>query len=200
MRKRSLPGLLIASVLLCTFLCLGDTIYLKNGETIRTSFAEIQGDKVIFNQLGGTVAIPMSLVDRIERDKQAEPFKEPGPPPLTSPSTPSAPSEKGVKEASAGEKEASKSEGAKLDAAKRNSQYWIKRKQELTKRLAEAEKELEIARGNNFAMRYAGGVGLERTHKQVEALDKEIAQIKAELANLEFEARKYGILPGVFRE
>ena len=50
-----------------------DTIYLKNGRTIRTSDTRIEGGNVIFMQFGGEVTIPMSEVDRIEEDDLREP-------------------------------------------------------------------------------------------------------------------------------
>ncbi len=45
-----------------------DSIYLKNGRVIRTSAAEIVGDRVLFTQFGHPVAIPMSQIDRIVED------------------------------------------------------------------------------------------------------------------------------------
>lgn len=192
MAKKSIPGLLITFLLLCTFLCLGDTIYLKNGQKIRTSYAEIKGDKVFFTQFGGVVSVPMSLVDRIESDRFAEPAKSTVSASPLSP-TPATP-------AIAGEQQpAQESKEVDSERQKKETEYWIKRKQKLTQRLADAEKELQTARHDNFATRYAGGA-LERSIKRIEALEKEIAQLKQDIANLEDEARRYSIPPGVFRE
>jgi hypothetical protein len=50
-----------------------DSIYLKNGRVIRTSTARVEGDQVLFFQHGSEQSIPLSLVDRIEKDERQEP-------------------------------------------------------------------------------------------------------------------------------
>jgi len=202
MIKKSIPGLLIAFLLLCTFLCLGDTIYLKNGQKIRTSYAEIKGDKVSFSQFGGIVSLPMSLVDRIESDRFIEPEKGSAlaPSSASTPTTPETSTTAEQQPAQEGKQPpAQESKESDPEQEKKDPEYWIKKKQELTQRLAQAEKELQEAKHDNFATRYAGGA-LERSIKRIESLENEIARLKLETANLETEAKKYGILPGVFRE
>lgn len=54
-----------------------DSIYLKNGRVIRTSSAEIVGDRVMFTQFGHPIAIPMSEVDRIVDDDYEDPVATP---------------------------------------------------------------------------------------------------------------------------
>ena len=54
-----------------------DSIYLKNGRVIRTSSAEIVGDRVMFTQFGHPIAIPMSQVDRIVDDDYEDPVATP---------------------------------------------------------------------------------------------------------------------------
>lgn len=49
-----------------------DTIYLVNGRTIVTESARIDGDWVIFTQLGGTVSIALDQVVRIVVDNETE--------------------------------------------------------------------------------------------------------------------------------
>jgi hypothetical protein len=196
MKKMFIPGLMMALLVFCSLLCLGDTIYLKNGEKIQTSYAEVKGNQVIFSKFGGMISLPMTLVDRIESDSYVEPEKSseaarPSPAGRTS-STPSS--------SPATRSSAQDSGQRRLEMQKKNTQYWVKRKQELTQRLNEAEQKLQAARANNLAMRYAGGAGLALSGQQIEALESEIAQLREQLDNLEDEARRYGIAPGVFRE
>jgi len=196
MAKKSIPGLLITFLLLLyTSLCLGDTIYLKNGEKIRSSYVEVKRDKIFFTQFGGRISLPMSLVDRVESDRFAEPVQSivSAAPLSATPTTPATPAMAGSQQPVQESKEVD------TEQEKKEAKYWIKKKQILTQRLAQAEKELQTARHDNFASRYAGGA-LERTIKRIEALEKEIDQIKQELVNLEDEARRYGIPPGVLRE
>jgi hypothetical protein len=192
MKKTYFPGLMIVLLVCCSFLCLGDTIYLKNGEKIQTSYAKVVGNQIVFSKFGGTISLPMSLVDRIESDNFIEPKQSSEAAPTTSPAP--APSTTRTLPTT------SSSTQNRLDMQKRNAQYWTKRKEELTKRLNEAEQKLQAARTNNLALRYAGGAGLAQTSQQVEALEREIAQLREQLANLEDDARKFGISPGVLRE
>ncbi len=41
---------------------MADTIYMKNGRSIRSSQVRIEGDRVIFFQYGGEVSLPLSMV------------------------------------------------------------------------------------------------------------------------------------------
>ena len=191
-----IPGLMMALLAFCSLLCLGDTIYLKNGEKIQTSFAEVKGNQVIFSKFGGMISLPMTLVDRIESDSYAEPERSTeATPASTTVRTSSTPSSSPAPRSGAQD-----SAQRRIEMQKKNTQYWIKRKQELTKQLNEAEQKLQAARANNLAMRYAGGAGLALSGQQIEALEREIAQLREQLDNLEDEARRYGIAPGVLRE
>ncbi len=73
-----LPPLFLASGL-CLLLALSagiasaDSIYLKNGRVIRTSTARVEGEQVLFFQHGSEQSIPLSLVDRIEKDERQGP-------------------------------------------------------------------------------------------------------------------------------
>ena len=50
-----------------------DTVYLKNGRAIDSSYVRIEGDRVVVRQYAGLVAFPMGLVDRIEENGNLEP-------------------------------------------------------------------------------------------------------------------------------
>lgn len=196
MKKMSFPGLMIVLLVCCSFLCLGDTIYLKNGEKIQTSYAKIVGNQIVFSKFGGMISFPMSLVDRIENDSYIEPKQSSEGAPTSS----TAPAPSTTRTLPATSSSAQDSSQNRLEMQKRNDQYWTKRKEELTNRLNEAEQKLQAARTNNLALRYAGGAGLAQSSQDVDALEKEIAQLREQLANLEDDARKYGISPGVLRE
>ena len=94
-------GYRIALTLLAVAFVLGlaasasaDTIYLKNGRTIRSSSVRIDGDRVIFIQYAGEVSIPLALVDRIVEDASVEP--EGAPPPVVVAPAMTADSESGL--------------------------------------------------------------------------------------------------------
>ena len=50
-----------------------DTVYLKNGRVIHTARTRVENGMLVFSQLGGTVSIPMSAVERVERNTAVEP-------------------------------------------------------------------------------------------------------------------------------
>ena len=45
-----------------------DSVYLKSGAVIRTDHARIEGGRVVFEQYGARVAIPLGIVDRVVDD------------------------------------------------------------------------------------------------------------------------------------
>ena len=49
-----------------------DTVYLKNGRVIHTARTRIENGMLVFSQHGGTVSIPMSAVERVERNTNVE--------------------------------------------------------------------------------------------------------------------------------
>jgi len=75
---RRLPLLFVAAGL-CLLLAFSakiagaDSIYLKNGRVIRTTTARVEGEQVLFLQHGSEQSIPLSLVDRIEKDEHQGP-------------------------------------------------------------------------------------------------------------------------------
>lgn len=73
-----LPSLFVAAGL-CLLLAFSagiagaDSIYLKNGRVIHTTDVRVDGDQVLFLQHGSEQTIPLSLVDRIEKDERQGP-------------------------------------------------------------------------------------------------------------------------------
>jgi tetratricopeptide (TPR) repeat protein len=70
MRQRYFPARLSACgtlLLLCVALASADTIVLKNGRRIVALTAVIEGDKVRYETRSGTLTIPKSIVDHIEK-------------------------------------------------------------------------------------------------------------------------------------
>lgn len=49
----------------------GHKIYLKNGQVITTSEYVVQDDVLVYHNYGGTISIPMNLVERIAYDRQS---------------------------------------------------------------------------------------------------------------------------------
>lgn len=77
------------AALTITFVCAAaasaqaDTIYLKNGRIITSSYVRVEGDRVFVRLFGGLVGFPMSMVDRIVEDDRVEarPTVDPTPEP-----------------------------------------------------------------------------------------------------------------------
>lgn len=171
---------------------LADTIYLKNGRQIRSSHVRIEGDKVYFIQYGGEVALPMSLVDRIEEDANVEP---PPSPPRATPVEGTAPAE-GAPAAGGGAEGAEGAEGE--TPIEQTQEYWQDRV-----RAIEAEKEqvrlnIEDLRRTERAFLFSHRSTAE-TRQQIEAAEARLVELDQEMVELQAEARRAGVPAGWLR-
>ncbi len=71
-RNLSIVAVLLATSFL-TQPVIADSVYLKNGRVIHASRAQIEGDRVVIVMYGSTQIIPLSQVDRIEKNDEIEP-------------------------------------------------------------------------------------------------------------------------------
>ncbi len=75
-RAPVIPALLaaIAALLLFTpVAATADSIYLRSGTVIRTDWVTVENGRVVFEQYGGRVSIPLDLVERVVADEFAGP-------------------------------------------------------------------------------------------------------------------------------
>ncbi|TKJ29594.1 hypothetical protein CEE39_08990 [bacterium (candidate division B38) B3_B38] len=184
-------GLLLMALFCFSGLISADTIYLKSGREIQTSWVEVKGDKVQFLKYGGIVSIPLGKVERIVSDlfeeksidhtaSDQEMAEQVAPPP---------------EEALPEEEE---EEIPEEEMLKRTPQYWIERREFLNEQIRAKEEEiwqLQITVHGAIAT----GISTIPLAEKIMQLEEEIALINEELANLEFEARRYGIRPGELR-
>lgn len=176
--------------LLLTGAAIADTIYLKNGRTIRSSQVRVEGEKVYFLQYGGVVAIPMSVVDRIEEDANVEP---PSTSPRAMPAEEAGDAEGGPDAAAAG---AEPAEGEV--PIEQTQQFWQDRV-----RAIEAEKEqtrltIEDLRRTERAFLFSHRSTTE-TRESIEAAEARLVELDQEMADLQQEARQAGIPAGWLR-
>jgi len=184
-------GLLLLALFWLSGLSTGDTIYLKNGKKIQTSWVEVKGDKVRFLKYGGIVTIPADKVESIVSDlfqedtidhtaSDQEVAEQVAPPPEEAPA----------------EEEGELSEEEQL---KRTPQYWIERREFLNEQIRVKEEEI-LQLQINVQGAIAIGISTIPIAEKIMQLEEEISLIKDELANLEFEAKRYGIKPGELRK
>ena len=172
-----------------------DTIYLKNGRTIRTSDTRIEGDNVIFLQYGGEVTIPMSLIERIEEDDA----QEPDPLPVSQPASSGSAAQSGdqaAPNATAGAADPNAPPGP--DDPRLTRDYWQQElrafqgeRDQLNTRLEELNRE---ERAFLFSRRSTADTRrrIQSTNDLLKALDEQEAELRDE-------ARRLGIAPGWLR-
>jgi len=184
-------GLLLMAFFWLSGLTSGDTIYLKSGREIQTSWVEVKGDKVQFLKYGGIVSIPLAKVERIVSDlfeeksidhtaSDQEMAEQVAPPP-----------EEALPEEE--EEEIPEEEMLKL-----TPQYWIERREFLNEQIRAKEEEIWQLQINVHGA-IATGISTIPLAEKIMQLEEEIAQMREELENLEFEAKRYGIRPGELR-
>ncbi len=189
-------GVLVACALFAVSTsAVADTIYLKNGRTIRTSDTRIEGDNVIFLQYGGEVTIPMSLIERIEKDDA----REPDPLPASQPASSGSAAQSGNQadpNATAGAADPNAPPGP--DDPKLTKDYWQQElrafqaeRDQLTTRLEELNRE---ERAFLFSRRSTADTRrrIRDTNDQLQALDEQESELRDE-------ARRLGIAPGWLR-
>jgi len=182
-------GLLLLALFWLSGLSSGDTVYLKNGREIQTSWVEVKGDKVQFLKYGGVVTIPLAKVERVvsdlfEEEKIDHTASDEEVAAQVTPSV-AAPEEE-------------EEEIPQEEELKRTAQYWIERREFLNEQIRVKEEEIPQLELNVLGS-IAAGVSTIPLAERIMQLEEEIAQIKEELANLEFEATRYGIKPGEIR-
>ena len=170
-----------------------DTIYLKNGRVIRSSSVRVEGDRVIFIQYGGEIAIPMALVDRIEEDATSGPA-----------ATPPRPAQSEASDAEAGEAGAAEGADAGADADAegtpeiRTQDYWQGRIRANIDEAEQVQLQLEDLRRQERAFLFSHRSTAE-TRRQIETAQQRLAELEQEMADIRNEARQAGVPAGWLR-
>lgn len=162
-----------------------DTIFMKNGRVIRTGKVRVEGDRVMFRQFGGEVAIPMTLVDRIEADDYGEPEATPAARPTAAPTTGAQPDQADAADADQTPPEFTRD-------------YWQGRirtimaeREQLNMRIEELRRQ---ERAFLFSHRSTAG-----TRVQIEDVETSLAELDQEERDVRAEARRLNIPPGWLR-
>jgi uncharacterized membrane protein YgcG len=162
-----------------------DTIYLKNGRQIRSSQVRIEGDRVLFIQYGGEVALPMSIVDRIEQDASVGPSATPPPPPeATQP-------EENPDQPAAGD------EGADVPP-EQTRDYWQEQVRSIEAEREQVNLQIEDLRRQERAFLFSHRSTAE-TRQSIEAAQQRLTELDQEMTDLQNEARRQGVPPGWLR-
>lgn len=189
LKLHGIQGLVLSVVTAALTLALAnvamaDTIYMKNGRSIRSSQVRIEGDQVIFLQYGGEVSIPMSMVDRIVQDENVEPEGAPPPPPAAADDTQVGP-------ATDPEEEETPPEQTTRD-------YWQGKVRAITAEREEVELQIEDLRRTERAFLFSHRSTAE-TRTQIVAAQARLAELEQELTDLQAEARRLNVPPGWLR-
>lgn len=189
LKLHGIQGLVLSVVTAALTLALAnvamaDTIYMKNGRSIRSSQVRIEGDQVIFLQYGGEVSIPMSMVDRIVQDENVEPEGAPPPPPAAADDTQVGP-------ATDPEEEETPPEQTTRD-------YWQGKVRAITAEREEVELQIEDLRRTERAFLFSHRSTAE-TRTQIVAAQARLAELEQEVTDLQAEARRLNVPPGWLR-
>lgn len=198
-----------------------DSIYLTNGRVIHTAAARIEGDRVIFRQYGGEVAIPRETVVRIVDDDTVERVTAPTPRTSDDAADAAATGDDAASAEGAATDDATAASGVATatsgDAADASAQddapaepeipgntleYWVERVRAVDERIARAEAELErLPRYDSTEramLRYSGQARYfmaERGRWQ-----QMLEDFQATRNQLLEGARRAGITPGALRD
>jgi len=161
-----------------------DTIYLKNGRQIRSSQVRVEGDRVLFIQYGGEVALPMSIVDRIEQDANVGPAGSPPPPPEAT-----QPDENPDQPATTGEAET---------PPEQTREYWQDQVRSIEAEREQVNLQIEDLRRQERAFLFSHRSTAE-TRQAIEAAQARLTELDQEMTDLQAEARRQGVPAGWLR-
>lgn len=190
-----------------------DSIYLTNGRVIHTAAARIEGDRVIFRQYGGEVAIPRETVVRIVDDDTVERVTAPMPRTSDEAADAVATGDDAWGEGTA-TGDATAASGDAADASVQNDapaepeipgttlEYWVERIRAVDERIVRAEAELErLPRYDSTEramLRYSGQARYFMGER--EKWQQMLEGFQATRNQLLEGARRAGITPGALRD
>ncbi|MFQ5742574.1 MAG: hypothetical protein ACE5HV_03170 [Acidobacteriota bacterium] len=192
---------LVAAVLAVAGMAAADTIYLKNGLVIRTDSARVEEGRVVFEQYGAKIAIPLEVVERVEEDD----FKGPAPTaPAMIPAAEQRPTEptKEQTPASAATETSGRAahQTAESDAVppEQTREYWQELVSAIEAEHEALEDELVFLRRAERAFLFSHRSTAE-VKERIRAVNERLAELDEAPALLRREARHRGIPPGWLR-
>ncbi len=175
-----------ALTLVLANVAVADTIYMKNGRSIRSSEVRVEGDWVIFVQYGGEVSIPLQLVDRVVADLEVEPEGTPPPPPPAAEVSPADPA-------------ADPADPAAAETPPQETRdYWQNAVATIVADREEIGLEIESLRRTERAFLFSHRSTAE-TRAQIDAAELRLTELDQEMNDLQAEARRLRIPPGWLR-
>lgn len=168
-----------------------DTIYMKNGRVIRTSEARIEGDRVIFLQYGGEVAIPLSLVDRVEANEARGPQG-------TAISRPTQQVPAAGTQGDQGESQQAETGGEEEVPPEQTREYWQERINTIAAERTELEDSMVELRREERAFLFSQRSTAE-TRRKIDEAQTRLQELDQELVDLKAEARRLKVPPGWLR-
>ncbi len=163
-------------------MAMADTIYMKNGRTIRSSQVRIEGDRVIFLQYGGEVSVPLSMVDRIVEDANVEPDGSPLPPPTA--------------DDPAADPDPDPDEEEVLP--ERTRDYWQEKAGAIVAEREQVELQIEDLKRTERAFLFSHRSTAD-TRAQIDVAEARLVELDEETSALQAEARRLLIPPGWLR-
>jgi|GEM_PF-3552678 len=160
-----------------------DTIVLKNGRKIHTSWIKIEGDKVTYKWTGGTMTISKKLIARIIEDDTAEPAKE---------ETPESGSKPSETETTTVPRYAPSSSRKEKNEPKESGRYWAAEKKRLEEEKKRLEAEIDELENYRIALIRSRRSTTEIKQK-IEAKKNRLSSIESDLSKLFDRARKNGV-------
>lgn len=176
-----------------------DTVYLKNGRTMRATSVQVLEDegRVVLQQGPNRVVIPLAIVDRIVEDEKTSEVLEPGKAERPA-EAPAPPAEEAQKEGEAGaEGGAAEGEAAEVPPEETRA-YWQDKVRAIQDEQAQLQETITTLRREERAFLFSHRSTAETKAKIKTAQDR-IRELGQEMTALRREARRQGIPPGWLR-
>jgi len=183
--KRDVNILFLAvfAVFFLSVLVFSDTIVLKNGKQIHTSWVKIENGIVTYKYTYGTMSLKLELIKEIIKDDTSDPKKE---------KTESGASSESDSNSSSEDAAVSTDDSSKEQNPKAAGSYWSSEKKRLMEEKARIEAELKDLENYRVALirsrRSTGDIT-----KRIEEKRQRILDINSEMSKILDEARAYGV-------
>lgn len=174
--------LMIFTFLFVAALAMADTIILKNGQKIHTSWLKIENGLLTYKYTYGTMSIKMELVKEIKKDDTSDPKKEQSEVSDTSDSSSSSTQTAATTTESAGKEKDPKESGS----------YWNNERKRLLAEKTQIEADLKDLENYRVALIRARRSTAEIVSR-IEEKRQRLQSIDADLAKLTEQARQSGV-------
>jgi hypothetical protein len=182
-KSKNILFITILMVFFISVFMFSDTIVLKNGKQIHTSWVKVENGIVTYRYTYGTMSIKLDLVKEIIKDNTTDPKKE---------KTESETSSDANSNASTGDASTSTGDSSKEKDPKATGSYWSSEKKRLMDEKAKIEAELKDLENYRIALirsrRSTGDI-----KNRIEGKRQRLLDINTEMSKILDEARAYGV-------